>query len=813
MAEEKTPTGGPNIAGENAGAADALFDLEDSHSKRDKEPRAVEGESPAVSGAHESTNANAHFGNQVNLSTDENESTGGGGGEADPVGPEGPAVGVVLPPLAQSPESGEVGEALEVGAAGRDPGRSARGEGQGRPQSDSEGVRSTTEVGENGSDGTGSAPLAGSGASEEIGAPAAVAAEPPAGTDVFADELDPNLDAPLASPPVTVAGPDLSPVDLTFSNGTISQRFQNRDDSYSLDDGAAGSSVVLGGGELGIAGVPNNAKITTTFDNEGDPTVTLDSAWNSVKNVYAESAEAADVSLNNFVHTDVSFGGSGDSHVTITDAKRGIISTGSGDDAIDITALSNGAGWSNNFDVSSGAGDDTITIRGDRGFTTADVDAGAGDDTVIFSGSGAATLDGGAGDDTLIGGSGADTLLGGGGDDTFLGGDGSDRIVLTGNRADYQITKNGDGTYTIVDQVGDGGTDTIASIETLQFADGDVAIADLMQPSVTLTGTGGSDTIIGSAAAEYILGGGGHDRLEGRGGDDWIEGGSGQDTMLGGDGDDVFKISGSDRYYDSFSGGDGDDTILGGDGDDTIRVHTISASDSIEVIDGGGGSNTLAGTGGSDRIDVSGITLNNIDVIDAGGGHDRVTGTSGDDTIIGGRGQDTLVGGDGDDVFKISGSDRYYDSFSGGDGSDTILGGDGDDTIRVHTLSASDSIEVIDGGGGSNTLAGTGGSDTIDVSGITLNNIDVIDAGGGHDRVTGTSGDDTIIGGKGQDTLVSGDGDDVFKILGSDRYYDSFSGGDGDDTILGGDGDDTIRVHKLSAAERIEVIDGGGGSN
>ena len=185
---------------------------------------------------------------------------------------------------------------------------------------------------------------------------------------------------------------------------------------------------MLGGAELGIAGVPDNAQITTTFDSEGNPVVTLDSAWNSVKNVYAESEDAADVTLNNFVHTDVAFGGTGDSHVTITGAKRGTITTGSGDDVIDVTAQSNGAGWSNAFDIESGAGDDIITIRGDRSYTTADVDAGDGNDTVTFTGGGAATLDGGAGDDTLTGGGGADTLIGGLGDDTLVGGDGNDSL-------------------------------------------------------------------------------------------------------------------------------------------------------------------------------------------------------------------------------------------------------------------------------------------------------------------------------------------------------------------------------------------------
>ena len=101
--------------------------------------------------------------------------------------------------------------------------------------------------------------------------------------------------------------------------------------------------------------------------------------------------------------------------------------------------------------------------------------------------SGDATLDGGIGDDTLVGGAGNDTLIGGAGRDT---------VSYSGNRADYTITDNGDGTYTV--QYGSGasigagavsmaaasvngaasGTDLLREVEVVSFADGDYMLGN-----------------------------------------------------------------------------------------------------------------------------------------------------------------------------------------------------------------------------------------------------------------------------------------------------------------------------------------------
>jgi Ca2+-binding RTX toxin-like protein len=73
-----------------------------------------------------------------------------------------------------------------------------------------------------------------------------------------------------------------------------------------------------------------------------------------------------------------------------------------------------------------------------------------------------------------IAGNGADMLTGGAGNDVLYGGGGSDVAIYSGSSADYSVTSNEDGSYTVEDLIADrDGIDTLTSIETLRFADGD----------------------------------------------------------------------------------------------------------------------------------------------------------------------------------------------------------------------------------------------------------------------------------------------------------------------------------------------------
>jgi Ca2+-binding RTX toxin-like protein len=120
---------------------------------------------------------------------------------------------------------------------------------------------------------------------------------------------------------------------------------------------------------------------------------------------------------------------------------------------------------------------------------------GGGGNDELNGGSGNDVLEGGDGDDFLSGGTESDLLTGGAGADTVQGGAGSDIAVFSGNRADYSVTPNPDGSFTIVDlrSGSPDGTDTVATVEIFRFADGEVPAAEL-NTSPTIVSDGGGDT-------------------------------------------------------------------------------------------------------------------------------------------------------------------------------------------------------------------------------------------------------------------------------------------------------------------------------
>ena len=91
---------------------------------------------------------------------------------------------------------------------------------------------------------------------------------------------------------------------------------------------------------------------------------------------------------------------------------------------------------------------------------------------------------GGSGNDTITGNSADNHLTGGAGNDVLDGGTGNDTAVYTGLLANYLRTENPDGTWTITDLRSGtpDGTDTLKSIEYLQFADQTVTIGTVTTP-------------------------------------------------------------------------------------------------------------------------------------------------------------------------------------------------------------------------------------------------------------------------------------------------------------------------------------------
>lgn len=133
-----------------------------------------------------------------------------------------------------------------------------------------------------------------------------------------------------------------------------------------------------------------------------------------------------------------------------------------------------------------GSGVSDVTLADYDPGLGADVDVtGNGEDNIITGNSGDNQLSGGAGNDLIVGGAGSDTLSGGEGNDVLQGGvgndvidggDGYDRMVVAGNRADFDVVMAA-GTGTIADtNLGDGdeGTDSFQNIEIVQYDDASV---------------------------------------------------------------------------------------------------------------------------------------------------------------------------------------------------------------------------------------------------------------------------------------------------------------------------------------------------
>ena len=264
---------------------------------------------------------------------------------------------------------------------------------------------------------------------------------------------------------------------------------------------------------------------------------------------------------------------------------------------------------------------------------------------------------GGSGNDDITGNSANNKLTGGRGNDTIDGGAGTDTAVFSGTLASYTVTSLGSGAYTVTDNTGNDGTDTLSNIEILQFSDQiysgsagapqlQTAIADqtvdtgafffLDLPANTFTDPDG-DILTFTAT---------------------LSNGSSLPSWLSFD---AATLTFSGTPTDANSG-----TIsvqlTASDGSET-------ASDVFNIVigdDDGGVSDVIKGTGGKNKLTGTGADETLLGL----GGNDKLKGQGGDDILDGGKGRDLLWGGKGADIFAFgnkNGMDDIYD-FSEKDG-------------------------------------------------------------------------------------------------------------------------------------------------
>ncbi|WP_247494389.1 M10 family metallopeptidase C-terminal domain-containing protein [Bradyrhizobium sp. 164] len=109
-----------------------------------------------------------------------------------------------------------------------------------------------------------------------------------------------------------------------------------------------------------------------------------------------------------------------------------------------------------------------------------------------IGGSGNDTIAGNAIANALNGGSGNDTIIGGAGNDAINGSSGTDTAVYSGSRASYAVSYNATTqTFTVADlrSGSPDGTDTATGVEFLQFSDGTIASASVINVTIEAVGS------------------------------------------------------------------------------------------------------------------------------------------------------------------------------------------------------------------------------------------------------------------------------------------------------------------------------------
>ena len=623
-----------------------------------------------------------------------------------------------------------------------------------------------------------------------------------------------------------------------------------------------------------------------SFDYESEPTIFLTvTATSSDGSLTQETFEVSVADVAEAYHlavgeTEFTDTGVAETSITGNDAAEtirahddgSIIYSGGGDDIIHGGAGNDTILYGRGADtVYGGAGNDFIDDeRGSQPNTDANyLDGGSGDDTIYGGGGNDTllggdgndslsgendddTLQGGAGNDALYGGTGNDALEGGSGNDYLDGGSGTDTAVFSGNHADYAISRNSDGSFTIVD-TRDGapdGTDRVYNVESFRFADGDVLAGDLIAHDIGAVSDSDSaaNTIAENASAGSSVG------ITAFADDvnasDTVSYAV-DDSRFTVDADGTVRVA-SGASFDAETEGSISLTVTAtsSDGSTSQEAFSIAVSD-VDEYDVSAITDTDSASNRFDENASSGSTVGvRMQASDADAG-DNVTYTVNDSRFT--------VDADGT-VRVASGASFDYETQPQVTVTVTATSTDGSTSSKNFTLSVSDvseNLQLADGGVtftdtgvSEQSITGGTGNDTITAHSSGGN----IDGGAGNDSINGSSGSDKLLGGDGNDTMSGGAGadlvqggagDDTLKmggdgtwsgylavntetgdsasLTGKTKNADVFQGGDGTDTLLGTSGSDAIFLHDNFSAmhaqasgprlDSIEVVDLGAGDD
>lgn len=249
-------------------------------------------------------------------------------------------------------------------------------------------------------------------------------------------------------------------------------------------DGGTGNDTIVGGADMDAADVINGGAGTDQLNlNATYAGLTLTNVTNvetlSLDGVATEQvngvigAGGAVGAVQSYVITTVDANVAAAATMTVDASDLRVVTTGAGADntvgtADDITSVgtltfNGGAELDGAFNVTGGAGNDTITTGAGNDV----IAGGAGNDTIV-AGNGTNTVTGGAGDDALTGGTGVDNLDGGAGNDALIGGGGND-VLTAGEGSDTITGGTGADTITLTESVAARDTLNVANLESARL--------------------------------------------------------------------------------------------------------------------------------------------------------------------------------------------------------------------------------------------------------------------------------------------------------------------------------------------------------
>jgi Ca2+-binding RTX toxin-like protein len=459
------------------------------------------------------------------------------------------------------------------------------------------------------------------------------------------------------------------------------------------------------------------------------------------------------------------------------------------------------------------------------------------------------------GNDAFSSGLGDDQFRTAGGIDSFNGDIGNDRLVVNYADATTPVTHHyvASGWWAVGDQAGTQSV-TYINVESLDLTGG--------SSSDKLSGAGANDRLVGNAGDDWLNGGAGVDVIDGGDGTDtWIvdysaragalvnlmtqttntgavisgieainyTGTAGIDNITANAGvfNDVFFTAGGN---DIIVSGRGVDSVNGDLGIDKLIMDWSAIADPLHGI-----SNFYVANGWYAYSSLSGDRLDyiNIDRFD-------LTGGAGADALNGGASYDWLRGNAGNDTFNSGTGDMLID---GGTGNDRLIANLADEvrSVRIDAaLSQTTSQGTVAGNDIRNIEAlsiSTGvAADVLSTAGMALD--DSFNLGGGNDSVSTGLGFDAVNGEAGIDYLtinystLTTDITSSYVANGWYRYGDaagtahvdyinverfSISGGSGNDGLSGAEYDDRLYGNAgndvLNGYRGNDLISGGTGND